>query len=95
MASAASKIAAISSAQPAPPAGQIVAATLPPRFVTRVSSRIAARGLSEDDIVGFGGAQTHLIAAVSVARIVDETGVNLGPVSLQQIRLLLRDHLGT
>ena len=42
--------------------------------------------LSEVDIFGFGVSQAHLPTTISVDRIVDTTGTNIGPVALQQIR---------
>ena len=49
--------------------------------------------LSEVDITGFGVAQAHLPTTVSVDRIVETTGTNIGPVSLQQVRELIADLL--
>ena len=49
--------------------------------------------LSEVDIAGFGIAQAHLPTTVSVDRIVETTGTNIGPVSLQQVRELIADLL--
>ncbi|WP_419842471.1 type II toxin-antitoxin system PemK/MazF family toxin [Candidatus Poriferisodalis sp.] len=50
--------------------------------------------LSEIEIAGFGVAQAHLPTTVSVDRIVESTGTNIGPVALRQIRELLADLLG-
>ncbi len=50
--------------------------------------------LSEVDITEFGVAQTHLPTTISVDRIVDRTGANVGPVTLRQIRELIADLLG-
>ena len=50
--------------------------------------------LSEVDITGFGVAQTHLPTTISVDRIVETTGTNIGPVALRQIRELIADLLG-
>jgi len=50
--------------------------------------------LSEVGIAGFGVAQAHLPTTISVDRIVDATGTNIGPVALQQIRELVADLIG-
>ena len=50
--------------------------------------------LSEVDIAGFGVAQAHLPTTISVDRVVETTGTNIGPVALQQIRELIADLLG-
>ena len=50
--------------------------------------------LSEVDIAGFGVAQAHLPTSISVDRIVDSTGTNIGPVALQEIRGLVADLIG-
>ena len=50
--------------------------------------------LSEVDVTGFGVAQAHLPTTISVDRIVEETGTNIGSVALQQIRELIADLLG-
>ena len=50
--------------------------------------------LSEVDVADFGVAQTHLVTTISVSRVVEETGSNIGPVALRQIRELLADLLG-
>ena len=47
--------------------------------------------LSEVDIIAFGVAQAHLPTTISVDRVVDTTGTNIGPVALQQIRELIAD----
>ncbi|WP_419945741.1 type II toxin-antitoxin system PemK/MazF family toxin [Candidatus Poriferisodalis sp.] len=55
----------------------------------------AQRGwLSEVEVNGFGVAQAHLPTTISVDRIVEPTGTNVGPVALQQIRELIADLLG-
>ena len=50
--------------------------------------------LSEVDIAGVGVAAAHLPTTVSVARIVEAAGANVGPVVLGQIRELIADLLG-
>ena len=50
--------------------------------------------LSEVDITGSGVAQAHLPTTISVDRVVEATGTNIGPVALQQIRELIADLLG-
>jgi mRNA interferase MazF len=50
--------------------------------------------LSDFEIAGFGVAQAHLPTTVSVDRVVEATGTNVGPVALQQIRELIADLLG-
>lgn len=50
--------------------------------------------LTEVDITGFGVAQAHLPTTISVDRLVDSTGTNVGAVVLQQIRELVADLLG-
>jgi len=50
--------------------------------------------LTEVGIDGFGTAQAHLPSTVSVDRIVELVGVNVGAVVLQQIRELIADLLG-
>lgn len=50
--------------------------------------------LSEVDITGFGVAQAHLPTTISVDRVVEATGTNVGSVALQQIRELIADLLG-
>lgn len=50
--------------------------------------------LSEVDIMGFGVAQAHLPTTISVDRVVETTGTNVGSVALQQIRELIADLLG-
>lgn len=63
--------------------------------VVVVPCTTAKRGwLSEVDVAGFGVAQAHLPTTISVDRIVEPTGVNVGPVTLQQIRELIADLLG-
>ena len=55
----------------------------------------AKRGwLSEVDVAEFGVAQAHLPTTISVDRIVETTGANVGPVALLQIRELIADLLG-
>ncbi|MFN6120343.1 MAG: hypothetical protein ACK5CE_12030 [Actinomycetes bacterium] len=46
------------------------------------------------DVAEFGVAQAHLPTTISVDRIVEPTGANVGPVALQQIRELIADLLG-
>ncbi len=50
--------------------------------------------LSEIDVIGFGIAQAHLPTTISIGRVVEATGTNVGPVALQQIRELIADLLG-
>ncbi len=50
--------------------------------------------LTEVGIDGFGAAQAHLPSTISVDRIVEEAGVNVGAVALQQIRELIADLMG-
>ena len=50
--------------------------------------------LSEVDVTGFGVAQAHLPTTISVDRVVETTGTNVGPVTLRQIRELIADLLG-
>ena len=50
--------------------------------------------LTEVDITGFGVAQAHLPTTISVDRVVDTTGINVGAVALQQVRELIADLLG-
>lgn len=55
--------------------------------------------LSEIDLgevggAGIGVAQAHLPTTISVDRIVESTGSNVGPVALRQIRELVADLLG-
>ncbi|MXZ78921.1 MAG: type II toxin-antitoxin system PemK/MazF family toxin [Acidimicrobiia bacterium] len=50
--------------------------------------------LSEVAIGGFGVAQAHLPTTISVDRVVESTGTNVGFVALQQIRELIADLLG-
>jgi len=50
--------------------------------------------LSEIDIAEFGVAQSHLPTTVSVDRVVETTGTNVGLVALRQIRELIADLLG-
>ena len=50
--------------------------------------------LSEVDVIGFGVAQAHLPMTISVDRVVETTGTNIGSVALQQIRELIADLLG-
>jgi len=49
--------------------------------------------LTEVAIDGFGVAQAHLPSTISVDRIVESAGVNVGAVVLQQIRALIADLL--
>ncbi len=50
--------------------------------------------LSEVDVSGFGAAQAHLPTTISVDRVVETTGTNVGSVALRQIRELIADLLG-
>ena len=50
--------------------------------------------LTEVEVAGFGAAQGHLPTTISVDRIIDTTGTNVGPVALRQIRELIADLLG-
>ena len=50
--------------------------------------------MSEVDITGFGVAQAHLPTTISVDRVVEMTGTNVGSVALRQIRELIADLLG-
>ena len=50
--------------------------------------------LTEVDVTGFGVAQAHLPTTISVDRIVETTGANIGAVALQQVRELMADLLG-
>jgi len=50
--------------------------------------------LSEVDVAGFGVAQAHLPTTLSVDRVVEVTGTNIGPVALRQIRELIADLIG-
>jgi mRNA interferase MazF len=50
--------------------------------------------ITEVPIDGLGVAQAHLPTTVSTERIVDETGQNIGPVALGQIREVIADLLG-
>lgn len=45
--------------------------------------------LSEVSIDGFGVAQAHLVTTVSVDRVVESTGNNVGAVILRQLRELV------
>ena len=49
--------------------------------------------LTEVEVAGFGVARAHLPTTISVDRIVDTTGTNVGPVALRQIRELIADLL--
>ncbi|MFN3215451.1 MAG: type II toxin-antitoxin system PemK/MazF family toxin [Acidimicrobiales bacterium] len=50
--------------------------------------------LTEVEVDGYGVAQAHLPTTVSVDRVVDATGTNVGVVVLGQIRELIADLLG-
>ena len=50
--------------------------------------------LTEIEVDGVDVVQTHLPTTISVDRIVDADGTNIGPVALRQIRELLADPLG-
>jgi len=45
--------------------------------------------LSEVTIDGYGVAQAHLVSTVSLDRLVESTGINVGAVALRQIRELV------
>ena len=50
--------------------------------------------LSEVEVGEFGAAAAHLPTTISVDRIVEASGTNVGPVALGQIRELIADLLG-
>lgn len=50
--------------------------------------------LTEVGVEGFGVAQAHLPSTISVDRIVESAGANVGAIVLQQIRELIADLLG-
>lgn len=50
--------------------------------------------LSEVEVAGFGVAQAHLPTTISVDRIIETTGTNIGPVALRQIQEVIADLLG-
>lgn len=50
--------------------------------------------LSEVEVAGFGVAQAHLPTTLSVDRVVEVTGANIGLVVLRQIRELIADLIG-
>lgn len=63
--------------------------------ITVVPCTTTRRGwLSEVDVAGFGVAQAHLPTTISVDRVIETTGTNIGFVALQQIRELIADLLG-
>jgi mRNA interferase MazF len=65
------------------------------RAIAVVPCTTTRRGwLTEVEIAGFGVAQAHLPTTVSVDRVVESTGSNVGPFALQQIRELIADLLG-
>jgi mRNA-degrading endonuclease toxin of MazEF toxin-antitoxin module len=65
------------------------------RAIVVVPCTTARRGwLTEVEIAWFGVAHAHLPTTVSVDRVVETTGSNVGPVALQQIRELIADLLG-
>lgn len=55
---------------------------------------LTAVDLGEVDDVVLGVAQAHLPTTISVDRMVETTGSNVGPVALRQIRELIADLLG-
>lgn len=62
--------------------------------VTVVPCTTTRRGWqTEVDVDDFGVAQAHLVTTVSVDRLVEETGRNVGPTALHQIRELIADLL--
>ena len=50
--------------------------------------------LTEVEVEGFGVAQAHLPTTVSVDRVVESAGVNIGPVALRQVRGAIADLIG-
>ena len=53
------------------------------------------RGWQTEVAVGdLGVAQSHLVTTISIDRVVEDTGTNVGPVALRQIRELIADLLG-
>ena len=65
------------------------------RAIVVVPLTTTSRGwLSEVDVAGFGVAQAHLPTTLSVDRVVEETGTNIGSVVLRQIRELIADLIG-
>jgi mRNA interferase MazF len=50
--------------------------------------------LSEVNVAEFGVAQAQLVTTISVNRVVEESGSNVGPITLRQNRELLSDLLG-
>ena len=50
--------------------------------------------LSEVDVADFGIAQAHLPTTISVDRVVEPSGTNVGPLALRQIRELIADLIG-
>lgn len=50
--------------------------------------------LTEVEVTGFGVAQPHLPTTISVERVIETTGANIGSVTLRQIRELIADLLG-
>ena len=65
-----------------------------PGVVVTSDDVLEFRWLTEVEIPGFGIAQAHLPTTVSVDRIIEATGTNVGPVALRQIRELIADLLG-
>jgi mRNA interferase MazF len=49
--------------------------------------------LTEVDVAEAGVAQAHLVTTISVERILDTGGANVGPVALKQIREVIADLL--
>jgi|GEM_PF-501280 len=67
----------------------------PQHAVVVVPCTTVERGwLTEVEVTGFGVAQAHLPTTISVDRVVETTGINVGPVALRQIRELIADLLG-
>jgi mRNA-degrading endonuclease toxin of MazEF toxin-antitoxin module len=65
------------------------------RAVVVVPCTTTRRGwLSEVPVEGFGVAQAHLPTTISIDRVVEPTGTNVGPVALAQIRQIIADVLG-
>jgi mRNA interferase MazF len=65
------------------------------RAIAVVPCTTTRRGwLTEVEVGAFGVAQAHLPTTVSIDRVVEATGTNVGPVALRQIRELIGDLLG-
>ena len=67
----------------------------PQHAIVVVPCTTTRRGwLSEIEITGFGVAQAHLPTTISVDRVIETTGTNIGAAALQQIRELIADLIG-